>query len=243
MKHHRAAAVAAVLLIVAAVGIAGSLLRPRAAPVPGPRPQSARPPLMVLTTLPILFPERFALNAPASPVLKALEPRYRSIAISVADAGELDHGHLLLMAQPQAQPPEDLVALDDWVRRGGRVLLLADPALEWRSERALGSLLRPPFSFADTGLLAHWGLQLAAPERLGPATLQVDGRRVRTQSPGTLTATGENCAVDADRAMARCRIGSGAVTVVADADFLDPSDPADTADLDILLIELSRLEQ
>ena len=62
------------------------------------------------------------------------------------------------MAQPLAQPAEDLVALDDWVRGGGRVLLLADPMLEWPSKRPLGDPLRPPPMFMDTGLLAHWGL-------------------------------------------------------------------------------------
>ena len=34
------------------------------------------------------------------------------------------------MAQPLAQTAENLVTLDTWVRRGGRVLLLADPLLE-----------------------------------------------------------------------------------------------------------------
>ena len=48
------------------------------------------------------------------------------------------------MAHPLAQPAEDLVALDDWVRGGGRVLLLADPMLEWPSKRPLGDPLRPP---------------------------------------------------------------------------------------------------
>ena len=65
---------------------------------------------------------------------------------------------LLLMAHPLAQPAEALVDLDHWVRDGGRVLLLADPMLEWPSKRPLGDKLRPPPSFADTGLLAHWGL-------------------------------------------------------------------------------------
>ena len=76
------------------------------------------------------------------------------------------------MAQPQAQPAEALVELDAWVRRGGRVLLLADPALEWPSERPLGDLLRPPAAFADTGLLGHWGLTLTPPEARGPGQPQ-----------------------------------------------------------------------
>ena len=61
------------------------------------------------------------------------------------------------MAHPLAQTAENLVALDQWVRGGGRVLLLADPMLEWPSERPLGDPLRPPPMFMDTGLLAPLG--------------------------------------------------------------------------------------
>ena len=74
---------------------------------------------------------------------------------------------LLLMAHPRAQPAEVLVELDQWVRGGGQLLLLADPRLDWHSERPLGDRLRPPPAFADTGLLGHWGLRL---ERAAPPT-------------------------------------------------------------------------
>ena len=220
------------------------LLRTSRVPFPGPRPEAERPPLMLLTTLPIVFPEHFALKAPASPALRALQSRYRIVPISVADSADLDHRQLLLMAQPRAQPAEVLVDLDAWVRGGGRVLLLADPALDWPSDRPLGSLLRPPFAFADTGLLAHWGLRLDAPERLGPATVEAEGRAIRTESPGTLAATGGACAVAAGGFIARCRIGRGEATVIADADFLDPNSPEDdAANLRLLLTELQRLER
>ena len=79
------------------------------------------------------------------------------------------------MAQPRAQPAEDLVALDNWVRGGGRVLLLADPMLEWPSERPLGDPFRPPPTFADTGLLAHWGLKLDAPDEPGRRVGELGG--------------------------------------------------------------------
>ena len=125
--------------------------------------------LLLLTSLPLLFGEGFAVKDAGSPALKALETRYRVVPISVTDPAELAKGRLLLMAQPLAQPAEDLVALDQWVRGGGRMLLLADPALEWPSERALGDPLRPLPMFMDTGLLGHWGLRLDAPEQRGEA--------------------------------------------------------------------------
>lgn len=241
MRLRRAAVILAALLIPMTAAILLTL-RSGAPSEPGPRPASERPPLMLLTTLPLVFPEHFALNAPALPALKALQSRYRVIPISVADTAELDHRSLLLMAQPRAQPAEALVELDDWVRRGGRVLLLADPALEWSSDRRFGSLLRPPFAFEDTGLLAHWGLQLSAPDKLGPAVRIAAGRTIRTQSPGKLIATGHNCSIESDGFIARCRIGAGEATVIADADFLAPDPENLKANLGMLLVELQGLE-
>jgi len=243
MRGRGAVGVAVLLVVIAAVSLLFYFRHSNRPPVPAARPLAERPPLMLLTTLPIAFPEHFALNVPASPVLKALQSRYRVEPISVADAGELDHGRLLLMAQPQAQPPEDLVALDDWVRAGGRVLLFADPALEWPSDRPLGSLLRPPYAFADTGLLAHWGLRLQGPDQLGPAEVKIDGFALSTRSPGKVVATNHDCSIDSGGFVARCRMGPGEATVIADADFLNSSSAVEGPSLDVLLIELARLER
>ena len=209
------------------------------------RPPGQRPELLLLTSLPIVFPEKFSLEGGGSPALEALERRYRVVPISVADRASLAGHRLLLMAQPQAQPAEVLVELDQWVRAGGRVLLLADPALQWPSERPLGDPLRPPFAFADTGLLGHWGLRLDAPVSLGPIKAKVDGRTISTAAPGELTATTRTCAVGAARLIARCRVGTGKVWVIADADFLDVEGlrGAGAANLGLLLSQLASLEQ
>ena len=155
---------------------AGRGVQPR---TPAPRAPAERPTLLLLTSLPLVFGEQFSLEGGGSPALTALETRYRVVPISVTDAAELAKGRLLLMAHPLAQPAEDLVALDAWVRRGGRVLLLADPMLEWPSKRPLGDPLRPPPMFMDTGLLAHWGLRLDAPDERGPAAGKLGGLRDR----------------------------------------------------------------
>jgi hypothetical protein len=85
---------------------------------------------------------------------------------------------LLLAAQPQALTAERLVALDKWVRDGGRLVLLADPLLRFDSSRPLGDRFRPPLRYPDTGLLAHWGL--AAGRLAGrPAGASSDGPRAR----------------------------------------------------------------
>lgn len=176
-----------------------------------------KPTLMLLTSLPIVFGEQFAIDGGGSPALQALESRYRVRSISVTSPGELRSGNLLLMAHPLAQTAENLVALDEWVRRGGRVMLLADPMLEWPSERPLGDPLRPAPMFSDTGLLARWGLRLDTPENPGPKMQKLAELQVMTDSPGTLHGS---CRTSADRLMADCQVGKGRAIVVADADFV-----------------------
>src|SRR4029079_10681645 len=211
------ARIRALLLAVSIVALAGfavaELRRPSRAPPPGERPT-----LLLLTGLPLMFGEDFSIEHNGSPALAALQRDYRVVPISVASPQELGQGRILLMAQPRAQRPEDLVALDDWVRAGGHVVLLADPMLEWPSDRPLGDPLRPPLMFADTGLLAHWGLRLDAPDARGTRPATIAGYRVRTISPGQLYGA---CAISRDRISARCRIGKGSASVIADADFLD----------------------
>jgi hypothetical protein len=209
-------------------------------PMPA-RPASQRPTLLLLTTLPLVFGEDFSTEHTGSPALKALQSRYRVVPISVTDPAELAKGRVLLMAQPQAQPAEDLVALDRWVRRGGRVLLLADPVLEWPSDRPLGDALRPPPMFMEMGLLSHWGLRLDAPDRPGEREGKLGGFGVVTESPGLLSGT---CPISADRLVAHCSIGKGRATVVADADLLDIKrlGPNASRNLDDLLGELASLE-
>ena len=239
--RRRAYVVPVAMLIIAAAAIALGIPRNQPGPLP-PRPTAERPVLLLLTSLPLVFPEDFSLQGGGSPALKALQTRYRVVPISVTDPPELARGRLLLMAHPLAQPAEDLVALDAWVRRGGRVLLLAGPLLEWPSARPLGDPLRPPPMFMDTGLLAHWGLRLDAPGERGAKSARLGGYPVETLSPGLLSG---GCDISSDRLVAHCRIGNGQATVVADADLLDLGQlgPGAKHNLDGLLAELARLER
>lgn len=239
-----AAAAAGVLLVIGAV-IAALVLRGNSAA--GPRGEvQAKPELLLLSALPIVFAEELTLEGGGSPALSALERHYRVRPISTAHAGNLQGARLLLMAQPQAQPAEALVELDRWVRDGGHLVLLADPVLHWPSELPLGDLRRPPFAFADTGLLGHWGLRLDAPDTLGPVSVDVGGTRLHTVSPGSLVSTGDACEVEAAGLLARCDIGEGRATIIADADFIDVErrrDPQRTENLRLLHDELKRLDK
>lgn len=211
----------ALLAVLGALAIAGMTLVSSRDLAPPPA-TVGKPRLMLLTSLPIAFGEKFGIDGNGSPALAALEQRFVVEPIAVADSASLRPGGLLLMAQPLAQPAEALVDLDSWVRSGGRVVVLADPLLEWPSERPLGDKLRPPVAFSDTGLLGHWGLTLFLPDERGPKQLPLGNYRVLTASPGSLSGA---CEIGTSGLVARCSVGKGRATVIADADFLNVGGP------------------
>jgi hypothetical protein len=231
-------AIAGAMLAAAAAAVAVALSAPAPRTVQSSLPGHTR--LLLLTSLPLMFNEEFTLEATGSPALRALNSSFDVVPISVADDAELGKGKLLLMAQPFAQPPANLVDLDQWVRTGGRLLLLADPALEWPSRRPLGDLTRPPPMFADTGLLRHWGLRLDPPDERGVMVRRLGRFRIATVSPGRLSG---GCAILDDGLAARCRIGSGQAIVIADADFLNVAalGPDGSRNLDALREQLASL--
>ena len=165
---------------------------------------AARPQVALLTSLPLLFGEEFALGPPANAAVERIGQAVELVPIAVADRASLKGFSRLLMAHPRAQPAEVLVELDAWVRAGGHAVVLADPALAWQSARPPGDPLRPPPDFADTGLLAHWGLRLGIDEA----------------GEGVLRAISRDCAVSDNGLVARCRVGKGGAWILADADFL-----------------------
>jgi len=225
------------VLLAAGAAVALALSRPSSPSLP-PRPAGEKPTLLLLTSLPLMFGEDFSIDGGGSPALSAVEKRYRIVPISVSSPAELAKGRLLLMAHPLAQPAEELVALDRWVRGGGRVLLLADPLLEWPSRRPLGDPLRPQAMFTDTGLLGHWGLRLDAPDERGKALRKLGGMPVVTYSPGTLHG---GCEISPEGFVADCRIGRGRALVIADADLLNVDEPGDGTNLDAVVATLAQL--
>lgn len=127
---------------------------------------------------------------------------------------------LLVVAQPRAMAPPELVALDAWVREGGRALIFADPRLDWPSLYPLGDPRRaPPVTLLDP-LFNHWGVRL----NLGEGS---SGRWER----------GPCLAIDA--VSIDCRIGRGRVLMIADADVLDSR----TGDKTVLRDALVRLAE
>jgi hypothetical protein len=128
----------------------------------------------------------------------------------------------LAVIQPRGLSPADNVALDDWVRRGGHLLMVLDPFLTGDYDLPLGDPRRP----ADTALIppvaARWGLEVsyAVHENDGTASLP-EGLVLPLVQPGLIAVLPEaqdRCALAGERAvMATCRIGKGKVTLLADA--------------------------
>ena len=206
--------------------------------------EAAKPTVYVLTSLPLLFDEGFGLGPAKGEAATFLRGHYRLKPIDLPS--QLPSGGVLLAAQPRALPAEELVVLDAWVRGGGKLLLLADPMLEWASKRPLGDRLRPSVSFADTGLLLHWGLRLDAPDVRGLRHTPGEMANVDSLSPGKLVKVGGECSDDPDGISASCQLGRGEVLVIADADFLNVEGVREAGgnpseNLVVLDLQLSRL--
>ncbi len=207
---------------------------------------NAKPDLYLMTSLPLVFDDGFRPGPAKGEAATFLRDHYRLRSIDLPS--QLPKGSVLLAAQPRALPAEELVALDQWVRDGGRLLLLADPLLEWSGERPLSNRLRPPASFADTGLLQHWGLRLDAPDERGLHKNPSEMGNVDSLSPGKLIKLAGECLIDVSGISARCILGRGEVLVIADADWLNiaslrAAGGQPRENLVVLELQLSRLSE
>jgi hypothetical protein len=159
-----------------------------------------------------------------------LEADYRLEPLDTLDADSLGDLDFLLLAQPRALSPAENVALDDWVRHGGRVLVFADPLMTGESRFAIGDRRRPQDVVLLSPILTHWGLSLAfdedqpTPERMVPA----QGATIPVNLPGVIEVADEDtdhCRIIAGDVLASCAIGSGRAVVLADAAVLDLHQP------------------
>lgn len=210
------------LLVVMLAILAASLLRSAAKP-------EARRALGLFTTLPVMWEEADGIAAQLGPERKppwvrvALERRFALKPLdTLLDLGDL---RLLLLAQPRPLDPAENVALDGWVRQGGRLLLFADPMLTAPSRFPLGDRRRPQDVVLLSPILAHWGLDLTFDEDQPPGLREVAGSGLRADLPGRLARRPDGrCRIEHQGLVAACTLGRGRVLVVADAALLDASD-------------------
>ena len=187
----------------------------------------ARPPLALMGTIPIFWgeAEEFAdlLNGGGSPhwARAPLEGHYRLQPLDSLSAATLAPHARLLMAQPRTLSPAENVALDAWVRAGGRLLLLADPLMTGESRFAIGDRRRPQDVALLSPILGHWGLELQFDDSGSGGLVLADagGFALPVNLPGRLFAQqGGACTVTGAHAVAaQCRLGAGQVLVIADA--------------------------
>lgn len=207
---------------------------------PGPRSERA---IGLFTSLPILWNESADLAGlldDAAPPHWARDAIARHGRLRPLDrlAGRdgalpLPAGALLIVAQPRPLSPEENVALDSWVRGGGRVLLFADPLLTAPSAFPLGDQRRPQDVVLLSPILTRWGLELRFDQRQPPGEREavVLGRAMPVNQAGSFALRpGSGCALLAGGLAARCRIGAGTVLAVADAALLENGTDGDAPD-------------
>jgi len=216
---------AALLVVPAWFGAGHALLavlyRPAAAPVDTPA-------ATMLTGLPLRWQGGESLTSmiaegsnddPALARLKRLGP------VLLVDS-LTDHvpppGGTLLIAHPRALAPRELVAIDAFVRGGGRAVILADALSGWPPRHPLGDPRNPPVTSLLTPLLDHWGIALAAAPAEDEAAIAVDvgHRRLRLSSAGRFGGLPSPCRAFVDNRVAHCPIGRGEAWLVGDADLL-----------------------
>ncbi len=198
--------------------------------------------LGLFTTLPIYWGEAAQLSDLLAEDRKqhwvrgGLEKDYVLRPLDVLEAGDAGNSltglRFLLMAQPRALSPVENVALDAWVRGGGRLLLFADPMLTEESSFAIGDRRRPHDVVLLSPILTHWGLDLQFDDRqdAGMKIVPVFGTELPIDLPGRLvlrppTSAGGSCRLAAGGLAADCAVGQGRVLVVADAALLDARAP------------------
>ena len=154
-----------------------------------------------------------------------LEADYRLRPLDQLSDESLAGLDFLLLAQPRALGPAENVALDKWVRGGGRLLLFADPMLTGESRFAIGDRRRPQDVILLSPILSHWGLALSFDEDqpVGYTLARKDRTPIPLRLSGTFTLAGGDteCVIDDAQVLAECAIGEGRVLVLADAALLD----------------------
>lgn len=191
-----------------------------------------KPKIGLMTTLPLQWSEggieaELSEDAQPHPAYARLQEQYDVRPVDSFDMLDGKAMDMLILAQPRALTPAELVKLDGWVRAGGRLLVFADPALQWGSLYPIGDKRRPLFTTMLSPLFSHWGLELVLPMTGQEAItlLNVNGLTLRTQTAGEwIEKPGENkdaCRIFEQRILADCKIGKGRALLVADADLLD----------------------
>lgn len=217
-----------------------ALLAACSEPAAGPEFDDAAAPraeIGLLTSLPIYWPESDSpadmLNAQAPMPWPrvVIERRHALLPLDALDGEQgLARVKVAVLAQPRPLSPAENVALDDWVRAGGHVLVFADPALTEHSRFHLGDRRRPQDVILLSPILTRWGLLLSFDEDAAPGQWILSdpvAGPLPVHLPGKLEISPDtdrdvtDCRIEVGAVVARCRIGRGSATIIADASLLE----------------------
>ena len=224
MPRQRIRWIAVVLPIVAGLALLAWSVRPD--------PGAAREPVGLFTSLPLIWAE----TEDPRQLLDQRQARHRAkIAFDalgpIRPLDTLEHldGSLkrMIIAQPRPLSPAENVALDRWLREGGRVLLFADPLLTEPSVYALGDPRRPQDVVLLSPILSHWGLELVFDDQQpgGVRTIAVAGSALPVDLAGGWIVHGGKCRLEGEGVLVTCQVGRGRLVALADAEVLAAHDP------------------
>ncbi len=192
-------------------------------------------PIGLFTSLPILWSDSPDLGAELRSdhaphwARGVIEQRGAIEPLDMLTSPMLPRLRRLVIAQSRPLGPAENVALDDWVRGGGHLLLLADPALTQDSQFQLGDPRRPQAVALLSPILGRWELDLLFDDsqQMGEGSAEVLGVATPVNLPGRFATRGQaNCKLWAQGLAVTCSIGKGRVVALADAAVLEQGDPS-----------------
>jgi hypothetical protein len=200
--------------------------------------QKPQEPIGLFTALPLLWQDGGELGAELRPDAKphwakaVFDDHGGAVPLDTLDGAGSTRAlaglHRLVIAQPRVLSPGENVALDNWVRGGGHLLLIIDPAYTEESAFPIGDPRRPPAQAMLSPILMRWGLELQfdADQPLAPKVSDVMGVKLPTVLPGRFATRGQdNCRLWGDGLAVTCAIGKGRIFALADAALLERDDP------------------
>lgn len=131
----------------------------------------------------------------------------------------------LAVIQPRGLSPADNVALDNWVRAGGHLLLVLDPVLTGEYDLPLGDPRRPVEAALIPPVVARWGMKVSFAIHETEEGYYIAGTMpgvgdLPRAYPGHIdlvpSPAAGSCVVT-NGTVAQCKVGKGQVTLIADA--------------------------
>ncbi len=198
--------------------------------------RTEKAPLGLMTSLPLYWPidadfAQIASGDAALPWGRAvIEQRFAITPIDTlspiapltsgdAETDPLGGLQRLAVIQPRGLSPADNVALDEWVRAGGQLLLVLDPALTGDYDMALGDPRRPTDSALIPPVVGRWGMEVSFDDSQldAPRAAALETGEVPVLLAGDVASSGPYCAKAAPKPIMKCAVGKGTVTLMADA--------------------------